>query len=167
MDENVYEIKGRMYCPVANILCADGTIEEAMQLQSGDETRFWPLKSDFNDIVHIQNWWYLYNNDEKEYEIIRRFLSNNDPVIEKVGYCQLLNLRNKPEDIRYRQKAVKLLCDNKEIYDALSYVISNCKLFELNYFYATDHESTDPLLTDIKPENVNGFLEDILQEILL
>jgi hypothetical protein len=163
MDEDVFEIKGKMYCPATNILCSDGTIEEALQLSSGKESRFWPLEcNEAGSSKIIKNWWYLYLNAEEEYKVISSFLDNNNDTVKRVQYCHLLNLRNKPEDIILRQNAVKLISNNQEIYNTLAHIIVNCNLFRLSGYH-THHVRQEAIMTDIKPEHVNGFIEDIKQ----
>lgn len=160
MDENVDVITPDHF-RAENILCVDGSIEDALQLSSDTGRRYSPLSTDFST---GQNW-VLNGNliflDDVEFGSLQRALGFEN-LGNRFGTCEfrhLLNLPNPARDVKFRQEGVRELSFNSDLYDGLDTFLRSAEIFD---FYGSrnlsDHRGFSHLLT---PENLKKYISGL------
>jgi hypothetical protein len=154
-----------------NILCAEGTIEQALQLSKNEEKRYSPLtvQSQPNGGIHLDHSNLLFRFDDPEYNVIYHFFSADKKSIIFSGekdslvslpHHHLLNLPGTLEDAQYRQDAVRELVENKPLYEALEQILHSSDLFYPTPYVNSPRQNTT-LSFDTNPKRAAQFIDDI------
>jgi hypothetical protein len=162
MDGKVGLITKDRFC-APNLLCARGKLEKAMQFGHGPGN-FWPIEAGTRkERRAILRTWLLYQNYDKEYEVLSVALTRREKDKPEGGrdrphltYRQALNLPNNPANVRFRQEAVKELVANDKLYDYFERTLTDTPMFFQEGY--GDKIVVDACMT---PERLSGFLENL------
>ena len=131
--DNAVEVLDGSYAQPANLLCVDGSLAGALQMDERYGERFYPLVfrlDPFSNKPVIENYGYFYRGGDPEYDIIQSFYRGAEDSSVFRGdntettrpepalpYHHLLNLPNTPEDVRFRQLGVRELVENPALFN--------------------------------------------------
>jgi hypothetical protein len=165
LDETVQEITEQHFSP-PNLLCSKGNIRDAMQLYIGEGGQFLPLslnpraKNGGDYLISGLEDIFIKGRSAKadyEYRVLDINFNSGDMPKRNTPSNLPLSLSNKPEDVRFRQEAVREIVRNPQIYRFLG------ELFDSLELYTTYRGADLGVLVNPKLEKTAEFIHQLRQ----